>query len=189
MRAFTVALVVASASTGANAEEIVASLPSDGPLHRWDRSQCGSDVSNEESCVAQGCLWGELEHGSHPQDPWCYHKFTNKCAVNGDARVDCGAPLHGDEGHRKWMCEQAGCCWQPTSHGTGRPWCFKAKVLTTTTTTTTSTTTTTTFNTTPTPCDMTTHYRPAGPSTCSLKECKCSHGTADPSVRNLLGKV
>merc|ERR1719238_83417 len=96
-----------------------------GPLHRWDRAQCGSNINGEQSCTSQGCLWGPLEHGS--QDPWCYHKFTNKCAVNGDKRVDCGTPLHGAEGHRKWMCEQAGCCWQPTSHGQGRPWCFKAK--------------------------------------------------------------
>jgi len=98
-----------------------------GPEHRWDRVQCGRDITGEDSCrrSPEDCLWGPLEDGS--QDPWCYHKFSNACAVNGDARQDCGATLTWwqSEGHKKWECEQAGCCWQPTSHGHNRPWCFK----------------------------------------------------------------
>jgi len=98
-----------------------------GPEHRWDRAMCGYNINGQQQrCEEQGCLWGPLEHGS--QDPWCYHKFSHKCAVNGHDRQDCGAHLTWwqTDDHKRGECESAGCCWQPTSHGENRPWCFRS---------------------------------------------------------------
>merc|ERR1712146_298505 len=57
----------------------LAGTPAQGPEHFWDRAQCGSNINGEHSCTSQGCLWGPLHNGS--REPWCYHKFTHKCAV------------------------------------------------------------------------------------------------------------
>eukprot|EP00937_MAST-01D_sp_MAST-1D-sp2_P008250 g8250.t1 len=116
------------ASTGKCKECDVSGSGSCGPSNRWDRVECGSN-ENEASCKAKDCMWGGLDmsYQSGSRDPWCYHKFQDKCAVNGDARQDCGTSLSGNEGHQKWLCESAGCCWQPTHHAQGRPWCFKSK--------------------------------------------------------------
>merc|ERR1711907_852149 len=74
-------------------------IPDDaGPKWAHDRAQCGKDITGEDSCLNQGCLWGELHHGS--QEPWCYHKFSSKCAVNKNVRQDAGVHLSNwrDEG-------------------------------------------------------------------------------------------
>jgi len=103
-----------------------------GPEHRWDRTQCG----HGSTCDSY-CMYGELEHGS--EEPWCYHRFSNKCAVNGHDRQDyaCGEGQSGgcahlthwrENSHKKWECESQGGCWQPTSHGENRPWCFKPNI-------------------------------------------------------------
>jgi hypothetical protein len=110
----------------------VASTSSAGPLHQWDRTQCGVDISDEASCTRQGCLWGALTSSfdAEEHDPWCYNPFTSQCAVNGDARkpfMRYVAPSSFTMEAGKLACETAGGCWQPTAHGDNRPWCFESK--------------------------------------------------------------
>lgn len=114
----------------ARAHNVPVGDSTEGPIHRWDRVQCGKDITDKQSCTSQGCLWGELDTKSDAEkhDPWCYHPFTSQCAVNGDARKNCAAfkePQPWSKEEAKKACEAADCCWQPTGHGENRPWCFE----------------------------------------------------------------
>ena len=49
-----------------------------------------------------------------------FREFSNLCNVANEQKNDCGRV-----GTDKAQCEDDGCCWDPNSHGSHVPWCYK----------------------------------------------------------------